>query len=267
MAGLQARNSDWPVSLAHRGASTHAPENTLEAYRLAVEAGAGGLELDVHMTRDGHVVVIHDDEVDRLTDGAGPVREKSIHELESLDAGYHFSPDGGTTFSYRGGGLKVPRLEEVFERFPDTPINLDIKEDQAGFEEAVLRIIEKQDAKGRTFVASQKHRVIKRFRKLSGGAVSTSSSQFEVAVFMLLSRLGLGRLLRPAYTALQVPTSHRGIEIVTPRFVSTAHNRGVRVDVWTIDDPKEARRLLDLGVDVIMTNRPEVLTKVLEERQ
>ena len=267
MAGLQARNSDWPVSLAHRGASTHAPENTLEAYRLAVEAGAGGLELDVHMTRDGHVVVIHDDEVDRLTDGAGPVREKSIHELESLDAGYHFSPDGGTTFSYRGGGLKVPRLEEVFERFPDTPINLDIKEDQTGFEEAVLRIIEKQDAKGRTFVASQKHRVIKRFRKLSGGAVSTSSSQFEVAVFMLLSRLGLGRLLRPAYTALQVPTSHRGIEIVTPRFVSAAHNRGVRVDVWTIDDPKEARRLLDLGVDVIMTNRPEVLTKVLEERQ
>ena len=258
------------MSLAHRGASAHAPENTLEAYRLAVEEGAGGLELDVHMTRDGYVVVMHDDDVDRLTDGVGPVRDKTLRELEALDAGYHFSLDEGAAsphrVPYRGKGLKIPRLEEVFHEFPETPINLDIKENQVGFEEAVLRIIAENGAEDRTFVASQEHRVIKKFREFSEGAVPTSSSQFEVAVFLVLSRLRLERFLRPAYAALQVPTSYRGVEIVTPRFISAAHDLGVRVDVWTIDDPEEARRLLDLGVDVIMTNRPEVLTKVLKER-
>ena len=264
---LRSRDDGWPASLAHRGASAHAPENTLEAYRLAVESGAGGLELDVHMTRDGQVVVMHDDVVDRLTDGAGPIREKTLKELENLDAGYYFSPDAGSTFPYRGSGLKIPTLQEVLQQFPNTPINLDIKEDQSGFEEAVLRIIQDNGAENRTFVASQKYRVARRFRKLSNGAISTSSSQFEVGVFLLLSRLRLERLLRPGFAALQVPTSYRGIELVTPRFISAAHDLGVRVDVWTIDDSEEIHRLLDLGVDVIMTNRPEVLTEVLEQRR
>ena len=261
------RDTGWPVSLAHRGASAYAPENTLEAYRLAVEAGVGGLELDVHMTRDGEIVVMHDDDVDRLTDGTGLVREKSLQELKSLDAGYRFSQDGGNTFPYRGAGLRVPKLEEVFQQFPDTPINLDIKEDQTGAKEAVLRTIAENDVEDRTFVASQKHRVIKGFRKLSGGSVSTSTSQFEVGVFLALSRLRLERLLRPGYAALQVPTSYRGVEIVTPRFVEAAHNLGVRVDVWTIDDPEEVHRLLDLGVDVVMTNRPGMLTDILDQRR
>lgn len=260
------RNTGWPVGLAHRGASARAPENTLEAYRLAVESGIGGLELDVHMTRDGGIVVMHDDDVGRCTDGAGLIREKSLDEVKSLDAGYRFSRDGGRTFPYRGQGLQIPTLEEVFQQFPETPINLDIKEDQAGIEEAVLQIIERNNAEGRIFVASQDQRVIRRFRKLSGGRIPTSSSQFEVGVFLALSRLGLERLLRPAYAALQVPTSYRGIEIVTPRFVEAAHDLGVRVDVWTVDDPEEMKRLLDLGVDVIMANRPEVLVEVLEQR-
>lgn len=259
------RNTGWPVGLAHRGASARAPENTLEAYRLAVESGIGGLELDVHMTRDGGIVVMHDDDVGRCTDGAGLIREKSLDEVKSLDAGYRFSRDGGRTFPYRGQGLQIPTLDEVFQQFPDTPINLDIKEDQAGIEEAVLQIIERNNAEGRIFVASQDQRVIRRFRKLSGGRIPTSSSQFEVGVFLALSRLGLERLLRPAYAALQVPTSYRGIEIVTPRFVEAAHNLRVRVDVWTVDDPEEMKRLLDLGVDVIMANRPEVLVEVLEQ--
>ena len=224
------------------------------------------MELDVHMTRDGQIVVMHDDDVDRLTDGTGPIREKMLKDLESLDAGYHFSLDGGSTFPYRGTGLKIPTFQEVLQQFPSTPINLDIKEDQAGFEEAVLRIIEENGAEDRTFVASQKHRVARRFRKLSGGAVPTSSSQFEVAIFLVASRLRLERLLRPSYAALQVPPNHRGVALVTPRFISAAHNLGVRVDVWTIDDLEEAHRLLDLGADVIMTNRPEVLTEVLEQR-
>ena len=257
----------WPSNFAHRGASAQAPENTLEAFRLAVEAGAGGLELDVRMTRDGEVVVIHDATVDRVTDGSGAVAGMTLEEVRRLDAGYSFSPDGGQTFPYRGRGVRIPTLAEVYEEFPETCVNADIKEVQPGAEEAVLRVIQDAGAEERTLVASTDHAVLRRFRKVSGGLISTGASRREIAAFYALSRLHLEALLDPAYEALQVPVEHRGIELVTPRSVRAAHSRGVRVDVWTINDAAEMRRLLDLGVDVIMTDYPEVLESLLRERR
>lgn len=259
--------TDWPMDFAHRGASLRAPENTLEAFRAAVEAGAAGLELDVHMTRDGRIVVVHDATVDRTTDGSGAVREMTLEEIRVLDAGYRFSPNGGSSYPYRGRDLRVPTLEEIFHEFPDSAVNVEIKEARPGIERAVLSVIEEAGAEGRTFVASGKHEVIERFRRASGGGIPTAASRREVRTFYLLSRLRLEGLLRPPYEALQVPVSYRGVRLVTPRFVEAAHDRGVRVDVWTIDDPSEMRYLLDLGVDVVMTNRPETLVGVLEERR
>lgn len=256
----------WPVNLAHRGSSASVPENTLEAFQLAIEEGAGGLELDVHMSRDGNIVVIHDEVVDRTTNGHGLVRDKLFSEIKALDAGYRFSYGGDSGFPYRGRGLGVPTLEEVYRQFPGVTMNVDIKEDAPGIEEAVLRVVEKAGAEGRTLVASQKHRRNKRFRRVSKGKIPTSASKFEIGLFYLFSRLWIERLLRPSYAAIQVPTSHLGIEILTPRFVAAAHDRGLRVDVWTVDEPDEMDRLLDLGVDVIMTNRPRVLAGVLKER-
>src|SRR5918911_3904757 len=125
---------EWPVNLAHRGASALAPENTIEAFRLAVEAGAGGLELDVHMTRDGHIVVIHDATVDRTTNGFGAVSEMTFHELRRFDAGHDFSPDGGPTRPYRGRGVQVPTLGEVLEEFPGVAVNIDLKDGPPGIE-------------------------------------------------------------------------------------------------------------------------------------
>jgi glycerophosphoryl diester phosphodiesterase len=253
----------WPVNFAHRGASARAPENTLEAFRLAVEAGAGGLELDVRMTRDGEVVVIHDATVDRVTDGSGAVAGMTLDEVRRFDAGYSFSPDGGRTFPYRGRGVRIPTLAEVYEEFPDAYVNADIKEAQPEAEEAVLSVIKDAAAEGRTLVASTDHAVLRRFRKVSGGRISTGASRREIAAFYVLSSLHLEALVSPAYEALQVPVEHRGIKLVTPRFLGAAHSRGVRVDVWTINDAAEMRRLLDLGVDVIMTDRPEVLESLL----
>jgi glycerophosphoryl diester phosphodiesterase len=255
----------WPANFAHRGASALAPENTLEAFRLASEAG--GLELDLHVTRDGEVVVIHDATVDRTTDGSGAVAAMTLDEIRRLDAGYRFSPDGGRTFPYRGRGLRVPTLAEVYEGFPEARVNADIKDDWRGAEEAVLRVIRNAGAEGRTLVASTDHAVLRRFREISEELVSTSASRREIAVFYLLSRLHLEALVSPAYDALQVPVEHRGIELVTPRFVRAAHSRGVGVDVWTINDAAEMRRLLHLGVDVIMTDRPEVLAALLAARR
>ncbi|MGH3109116.1 MAG: glycerophosphodiester phosphodiesterase [Rubrobacter sp.] len=255
---------EWPVNLAHRGASDMAPENTIEAFRLAVEAGAGGLELDVHMTRDGHIVVIHDATVDRTTSGSGAVSEMTLHELRKLDAGHNFRPDGGPTRPYRGRGVRVPTLGEVLEEFPGVAVNIDIKAGTPGIEEAVFGVLREANALRRAIVVSTPHATVKRFRKVSGGHVSTGGSKWEIGLFYVLSRLRLERLVRPAYDALQVPLRHRGILVVTPRFVRAAHARGVRVDAWTINDADEMRRLLGLGVDVIMTDRPGTLAEVLD---
>ena len=256
----------WPTNFAHRGASLIAPENTLEAFRLAARSGAGGLELDVHMTSDRRIVVIHDDSVDRTTEGTGLVRRMTLYEIQSLDAGYRFNPDGGPAYPYRGRGVRVPELGEVLRDFPGHKVNIDIKEEQPGVEVDLLETIKDVDAGDRVLVVSEMPAVVGRVRKLSGNSISTGASRREIRDFYRLSRLRLEFLVRPLYDALQVPVEYGGRELVTPRFLKAAHDRGVRVDVWTIDEPDEMRRLLDLGVDVIMTNRPEVLEGVLGER-
>jgi glycerophosphoryl diester phosphodiesterase len=255
----------WPVNLAHRGASASAPENTLEAFRLAVESGAGGLELDVHLTRDGHVVVIHDPTLNRTTDGSGAVANMTLDELRESDAGHNFSPDNGNALSYRGLGLRIPTLAEVLRAFPGVAVNIDMKADRPGIEAAVLDVLREADAERRALVVSSRRSAVRRFRRISGGRISTGASRWEAGVFYLLSNLRLGRLLRPAYDALQVPVRHRGIPLVTRRSVISAHERNVRVDAWTINGTDEMRRLLDLGVDVIVTDRPETLAEVLRE--
>ena len=244
--------------MGHRGSPLRFPENTLASYRAAVEAGAGGIELDVHLTRDGHPVVMHDPVVDRTTDGSGPIARKTLREIRTLDAGYRADTNGH---------FPVPTLAEVLEEFPGVAVNIDIKDrDRPGAEAAVLGVLHRAGACGRVLVASAHHAVLRRFRRLAGGEVATGASRFEIGVFLLLSVLRLEGLARPRYAALQVPVRYRGLPIVTPRFVAAAHSRGARVDVWTVDEPGEMRSMLDLGVDAVMTDRPEVLAGVLGER-
>ena len=254
---------DRPANLAHRGDSDGFPENTLAAFEAGISAGAGGLELDVHMTRDGYIVVIHDDTVDRTTDGAGPVREMTLSRLRELDAGYRFAPERG--YPFRGRGLYTPTLAEVLEKFPRAFVNLEIKEALPGIEGTVLEVIREAGAWDRVLVAAADHGIMVRFRRLSGGRVLTSASQREIRIFYLLGKLGLETLLRPSYDALQVPVNYGKLRILTPGFLRAARGLGVRVDAWTINDPDEMRRLLELGVDIIMTDRPAELTKVMSE--
>jgi glycerophosphoryl diester phosphodiesterase len=190
----------------------------------------------------------------------------TLHELRKLDAGHNFRPDGGPTRPYRGRSVRVPTLGEVLEEFPDVAVNIDIKVGTPGIEETVFGVLREANALRRAIVVSTPHATVKRFRKVSGGHVSTGGSKWEIGLFYVLSRLRLERLVRPAYDALQVPLRHRGILVVTPRFVRAAHARGVRVDAWTINQADEMRRLLDFGVDVIMTDRPGTLAEVLKNR-
>jgi glycerophosphoryl diester phosphodiesterase len=260
---LALKLKDWPVNIAHRGGAEIAPENTLQGFRKGLRVGAGVLELDVHTTADGHVVVIHDATVDRTTDSAGAVREMTLAELKRLDAGYCFTRDEGRTFPCRGEGIRIPTLEEVYDEFAEVPINIEIKGERPGIEEAVWRIIEEAGAGDRTLVVSESTPTIRRFREVSGGRVATASSSAELISFYLLSRLGLSRAARTRYQALQGPETYHGLRIVTPGFIRAAHGQGLRVDVWTIDSEADMRRLLGYGVDGIMSDRPDILARVL----
>jgi glycerophosphoryl diester phosphodiesterase len=162
-------------------------------------------------------------------------------------------------------GVKVPTLEEVYREFPGVPINVEIKaEGRPEAADAVWKMIKEAGAEERTLVVSQDNRVISRFRRITERKVATASSTREIVTFNLLSRIGLSRLLKPPYQALQGPeVVYCVLHVVTPGFVRAAHELGIRVDVWTIDREADMRRLLGYGVDGIMTDRPDVLAQLL----
>lgn len=254
-----------PLFFAHRGGSLLAPENTLPAFERGVACGADALELDIQTTRDGEIVVIHDATVDRTTDGVGPVAGYTLAELRRLDAGYRFTRDGGRTYPFRGQGIAIPTLREVFERFPAQRVNIDLKESSEERERRLLALIVDLGAEDRTLVASgDEHAPIVRFRRMAGGRVATSASGAEIRDFVLAALCRGTRWLRPAYDALQVPEVYRGLRIVSPRVLRLAHGFGLDVHVWTVDDAPTMRKLLAWGVDGVMTDRPDVLALVLE---
>jgi glycerophosphoryl diester phosphodiesterase len=257
----------WPINFAHRGGAKVVPEDTIEGFREGFAMGGGVVECDVHASAEGTIVVIHDAVVDRTTDGTGPVAEKTVPELQSLDAGYRFSSDGGATFPWRAKGVKIPTLEALYQAFPEAPFNIEIKGRRSGIEETVFRQIEAAGALQRTLVVSDNTGTISRFRKVSQGKVATASSTVELLGYWILHLLRLGRLYDAPFQALQAPEKYKGVvPVVTRRFVHKAHDRGLRVDVWTIDDEAAMRRLLGFGVDGIMTDRPDVLAGVLNGR-
>jgi len=266
-----------PLAFAHRGGSLLWPENTMPAFRGAVEMGYRYLETDLHATRDGALVLIHDDTLERTTNGSGPVWEHTLAELKRFDAGYHFSPDGGRTYPHRGQGLTVPTLDEVVEAFPEVRLNVEIKQKQppppkadppqAEVVAAVADFIEERGLQDRLLVASFRDRVVQEFRSASGGAVATSAAQGEARRFWLASRLRLERLFRVPYDALRVPVRYGSRTVVDRRLVEAAHRCGLHVHVWTVDEPEEMRRLLNLGVDGLMSDRPDLLLEVVDLRK
>ena len=256
----------WPLFFAHRGGSLLAPENTMPAFRRGAELGANALELDIQMTRDGEIVVTHDPIVDRTTNGTGPVAGFTYDELRRLDAGYHFTPDGGQTHPFRGQGVTIPTLREVFEAFPALRINIDLKANQPSRELALWRQLQEQSAEDRTLVSSFQHVPLVRFRRLTGLRVATSATRREFVAFLALAASRSLRFVRAPYDALQVPETYRGLRVITPALVAAAHRLALDVHIWTVDEPDDMRRLLAWGVDGLMSNRPDLLAAVLAER-
>jgi glycerophosphoryl diester phosphodiesterase len=250
-----------PTAFAHRGGGKLWPENTLVAFQGALEQGYRYIETDIHVTADGELVVFHDSHLDRTTDGHGLVKDHSLAELQRFDAGFHFTADG-REFPHRGTGVRVPTLEELLALHPELRVNIEMKPEDPAVVRRVWEFIEHHRIHDRVLIAAERTEAVRAFRRMSKGAVATSAGRREVATFWAAARVGAARLLQPPFDALQVPVRER-VEVVTPRFLAAAKRHAIHVHVWTIDDPDEMRRLLDLGVDGLMSDRPDVLSEVM----
>ncbi|HEV2912719.1 MAG TPA: glycerophosphodiester phosphodiesterase [Pyrinomonadaceae bacterium] len=253
-----------PLIIAHRGGAGLWPENTLYAFTRARDLGVDVLEMDAQVTADGVLVVMHDSTLDRTTDGSGPVNMLTLAQLKKLDAAHHWSPGGRTDFPLRGRGITVPTLQEVFKAFPELRFNIEPKQAQPSMVKPLCRLIRESGMTKRVMVGSFSAQVLAEFRE-ECAEVATSASPAEVGQFLSMNSLGPETAARSFQAqALQVPELVGGRRVITREFIEAAHARKLQVHAWTINDEESMRRLIELGVDGIMTDYPDRLLALLK---
>lgn len=249
-----------PRLFGHRGASAHSPENTLPAFQAAIEAGVPYLELDVWASRDGVVVAHHDETLQRLCGDPRRISDVTLDELQTLDVGLGFSPDGSNRPCF-GRGITIPTLYEVFKAFPTAFYNIEIKQESPAIEKKVLAVIETAEMSDRVLLAAEQDAIMQRLRPLCG-AIPTSFSFGELAAFFGWLQGGCRGDYRPPGAALQIPENWNGRPLVTVETVRAAHALGLEIHVWTVNETPDMERLLGLGVDGLMSDYPERLVEV-----
>ena len=247
---------------AHRGASGLVPENTIEAFAHSARQGADVLEMDVRATSDGTLVVIHDSDVARTTNGNGGISAMPISDAKMLDAGYRFTSDGGQTYPFRGKGVTIPSLREAFDAFPTMTFNIEPKQSTPSIAEPLCTLARERKMTERIIVASFVQTTLDDFRKICP-EIATSASPSEASKFLAMSKTKLGPSYSPPMQALQVPEKIGAVRIVSKQFVAAAHERNLKVYVWTVNETADMQRLIDMGVDGIMTNYPDRLLNLL----
>jgi glycerophosphoryl diester phosphodiesterase len=247
-----------PILYAHRGASFELPENTLEAFALAIELGANAIETDAHMSRDGRIVLAHDPTGERTAGVPRAIVDTTLAELLRWDLGAHFTPRRPGAFR-AGRRYRVPLLEEALAAFPDVPFNVDAKQLDPDMMPALVRAIRAARAEDRVRIASFSTANLMRARRL-GYTGETGLSPRELARIMFVPKAAL-RWLRVDGHAAQVPRKAHGVTFASQAAIDRFHMLGLRVDFWTIDDPAEADRLYAMGADGVMTDDPRVFRK------
>jgi glycerophosphoryl diester phosphodiesterase len=253
-----------PLIYAHRGGAALRPENTIAAFDHGLACGAEGLEFDVHLSRDGMVVIHHDDTLERTTNGRGPLAALTASELAALDAGYHFEDEDDTGFPFRGQGIGVPTLREVLRRYPEVRLIIELK---AGGGQLAQRVVDEVRAAGaidRVAVGSFYPEAIDAVRRYEP-AIATGAVKEETRWALYRAWIGLGIGATP-YREFQVPEWAGYTPIVTRRFVAAAHRAGIPVKVWTVNGADDMRRLVAIGVDALITDRPDVARSVVDSR-
>ena len=257
-----------PYLLAHQGGELLAPTNTMAAFAVADTIGVDFLDIDVHMTRDGHLVGIHDNTVDRTTNGHGRVDAYTLADLQKLDAGYHFQDLQGN-YSYRGKGVSIPALEEVFSTYgAKYYLHFEIKDaypknGPSQIEEKLWALIQKYALEKRTIVGAFQQKIVDRFQQLSAGLVAVEAGTTEVTQFVLAHKLRMPGLYRRRSHILAVPLRSHGINLKDGVLIAGAHHLGMQIYYWTIDDKPTMQELIEMGADGIFTNRPDLLKEVI----
>lgn len=256
--------SQFPLVIAHADDTGNGlwPGSTHIFLEGVAELGVDILELDVHMTKDGHVVVMHDDKVDRTTNGSGSISNMTLAEIKTLKVAERWSNDGGITYPYRNRALKVPTLREVFAKFPDYPMNIEIKQESPSMAMTFCHLLRDFDMTAKVLVPSFSAQAMGEFRHACP-EVATAASSSDTQKFVLSNFIFLSKLLSPEYEAFQVPQTAYGLQLVTRHFVDSAHKRNLQVHVWTINDAVQMNQLIKMGVDGIMTDRPDILLEKL----
>ncbi|MGW4225792.1 glycerophosphodiester phosphodiesterase [Streptomyces bauhiniae] len=237
-----------PIPFAHRGGAAEGVENTVAQFRRAVELGYRYIETDVHLTQDGTLVAFHDDSLDRVTDGTGRVADLPWAEVRQARV---------------GGREPVPLFAELLETFPEVRWNVDVKAEAALL--PFLELVGRADAWDRVCLGSFSEARVRRAQRLAGPRLATSFGTLGVLGLRLRS-WGLPAPVRGSAVAAQVPVAQSGVPVADGRFVRAAHARGLQVHVWTVNEPERMHRLLDLGVDGIMTDHIDTLREVMEDR-
>jgi glycerophosphoryl diester phosphodiesterase len=253
----------YPLVIAHQGGDGLWPGDTLFAFEQAAALGVDVLEMDLHITEDGVLVISHDETVDRTTEGTGVIEEMTLAEVKALDAGHDWSSDDGQTFPYRGMGITIPTLEEIFQAFPEYHMTIEIKKTKGSLAAPFCEMIRAYGMQDKILVASFLDERMSEFRQVCP-EVATSSARHETTVFVLLSKVFLGKLYSPSFYALQVPEESSNITVMTAQFVRAAHERNLRVEPWTIDDPEQMKLYINWGVDGIITDRPDLMLEILD---
>ncbi len=256
------RETPRPLVFAHRGGGGLYPENTLEAFKYSAAMGVDVLELDVHSTSDGTLVVMHDGDVARTTNGSGRVNQMTLAELKKLDAGYHFTPDDGKTFPFRGKGITIPTLQEIFDALPDKVFNIEPKQAEPSVVKPLCEILRARKMTDKAIVGSFRQQAIDEFRAQCS-EVATAATPAEVRDFLALYKVGLGESYSPPMQVLQIPERIGALQIVSKDFIETARRLNLKVHVWTINDAQDMQRLIEMRVDGIMTDYPDRLLKIL----
>ena len=251
------------MNMAHRGGAGLFPENTLYAFFGAVnEYGADVLEMDIWASKDGYLVVHHDETLDRTTGVKGKICDRTLAELKSLDAGFNFTTDG-ETFPMRGMGLTIPTLKEVFETLPGVRMNLEIQQIHPPIEKKLYGLILEYGRADTVLVAAKHDQARKRFASVNKASIATSASISQAFRFLLLTRLGFEFVCKPDTDAFQVPLRVKGLKVLSRRFIKAAHDNEIAVQPWIINDKKTMKRLIKMGVDGIITDYPNRLYEVL----
>lgn len=255
-----------PIVVAHRGDSMHYPENTLPAFLSAMEMGVDVIETDVHLSKDGVLVIWHDPTLDRNTDGTGRIEDHTLEELKRYDAGYTFTKDGGKTYPFRGTGVQLATLDEALKACPEQRFNIDLKSKTPAIVDEFIRVIRQNHAENRVVGASFHLSNLKALRK-KAPEILTSVTTAEVLKYLFLQKTHLlpKTLAGGRQLIFQVPVQQWGIKVITPGFIKDFHDRGAIIQVWTINDEAEMRRLFAMGVDTIMTDDPATVIKVAED--